>query len=171
MCRYQFFLFRFLIGGEWSPPPLRAYLMTYIQTLSFYIGSGWNMCSLIWLTCRPSGVPIENQRGQGGGLRLFWNQVIKNTIFVGTIVPTNLSEQPIGIQFPVPTILVETVLFPQSLWEHQGVYILQKCRGGGGGNNICTLSQIWGRILVLWLFSQNFTYFSRFWLQSDLKMQ
>ena len=37
------------------------------------------------------------------------------TIFVGTIVPTNLSEQPIGIQFPVPTILVETVLFPQSL--------------------------------------------------------
>ena len=50
------------------------------------------------------------------------------TIFVGTIVPTNLSEQPIGIQFPVPTILVETVLFPQSLWEHQGVYILQMTR-------------------------------------------
>ena len=43
-----------------------------------------------------------------------------------------------------------------------GIYILQKCRGRGGGNNICTLSQIWGRILVLWLFSQNFTYFSRF---------
>ena len=52
-----------------------------------------------------------------------------------------------------------------------GIYILQKCRDRGGGNNICTLGQIWGRILVLWLFSQNFTYFSRFWLQSDLKMQ
>ena len=51
--------------------------MTVIQTMIIYIGCGSNMCNLIWLTCRPCGVPIENQRGQGGGLRLFWNRVIK----------------------------------------------------------------------------------------------
>ena len=68
----------FLCSINWSSGGGR-YDMTCIQTLSFYIGSGWNMCSLIWWTCRPSGVPIENQRGQGGGLRLFWNQVIKST--------------------------------------------------------------------------------------------
>ena len=43
------------------------------------------------------------------------------TIFVGTVVPTNLSEQPIGNQFSVPTILVGTALFPQRLWEHHVV--------------------------------------------------
>ena len=48
--------------------------MTVIQTMIIYIGCGSNMCNLIWLTCRPCGVPIENQRGQGGGLRLFWNR-------------------------------------------------------------------------------------------------
>ena len=53
--------------------------MTVIQTMIIYIGCGSNMCNLIWLTCRPCGVPIENQRGQGGGLRLFWNRVIKTT--------------------------------------------------------------------------------------------
>ena len=36
-------------------------------------------------------------------------------------VPTNLSEQLIGNQFFVPTILVSTALFPQSLWEHHAV--------------------------------------------------
>ena len=30
------------------------------------------------------------------------------TIFVGTVVPTNLSEQPMGNKFSVPTILVGT---------------------------------------------------------------
>ena len=43
------------------------------------------------------------------------------TIFVGTVVPTNLSEQPIGNQFSVPTILLGTALFPQRLWEHHVV--------------------------------------------------
>ena len=43
------------------------------------------------------------------------------TIFVGTVGPTNLSEQPIGNQFSVPTILVGTALFPQRLWEHHVV--------------------------------------------------
>ena len=34
-----------------------------------------------------------------------------HTISVGTVVPTNLSEQPIGNQFSVPTFLVGTALF------------------------------------------------------------
>ena len=70
-----------LAGGivKASGPRPGADHMTVIQTMIIYIGCGSNMCNLIWLTCRPCGVPIENQRGQGGGLRLFWNQVIKNT--------------------------------------------------------------------------------------------
>ena len=40
------------------------------------------------------------------------------TIFVGTVCPTNLLEQPIGNRFSVPTIVVGTALFPQRLWEH-----------------------------------------------------
>ena len=43
------------------------------------------------------------------------------TIFVGIVSPTNLSEQLIGNQFSVATILVGTALFPQSLWEHLAV--------------------------------------------------
>ena len=66
----------------WGPPKSADH-MTVIQTMIIYIGCGSNMCNLIWLTCRPCGVPIENQRGQGGGLRLFWNRVIKTTHFRG----------------------------------------------------------------------------------------
>ena len=83
------------------------------------------------------------------------------TIFVGTIVPTNLSEQPIGIQFPVPTILVETVLFPQSLWEHQGVYIIFKNAGAGG--EVVIIFVPWAKFGAEYWYSgylsQNFTYF------------
>ena len=32
------------------------------------------------------GVPIENQRGQGGGLRLFWNRVIKTKSLFSLLV-------------------------------------------------------------------------------------
>ena len=43
--------------------------------------------------------------------------------------------------------------------EFQGYIFFKNARMGGGGNNICTLSQIWGRILVLWLFFTKFHIF------------
>ena len=53
------------------------------------------------------------------------------TIFVGTVGPTNLSEQPIGNQFSVPTILVGTALFP--LEVHFGVGGCGRTCAGGAG--------------------------------------
>ena len=99
--------------------PLGPDHMTVIQTMIIYIGCGSNMCNLIWQTCRPSGVPIENQRGQGGGLRLFWNRVIKTTLGLG---PVTFTVPPASTDAVSPSHIFHSITFMSLGWRDTSTF-------------------------------------------------